>query len=225
MCFSATASFSASAILIPVGIYCIKKSMSFEKPYWLFALLPLMFGIQQIFEGLVWLNLEPGGGGEIHYPALGFMFFSHLFWLIWIPLSCYVIEENKIRKKLFFVLIFLGATHGLLMYTPLWFNKDWLTVELVRQSIVYKAVLIHDEIVPRIVMRILYALIVVIPLLIAGDRFIRIFGLIILLSVVLSTIFYSYAFISIWCFFAAILSLYILYMIYQKARIAEESTL
>jgi len=225
MCFSATASFSASAILIPVGIYCVKKSMRFEKPYWFFALIPLMFGIQQIFEGSVWLSIKSGNDGEIHYPALGFMFFSHLFWLIWIPLSCYVIEENKLRKKLFFVLIILGAAHGLSMYTPLWFNKDWLIVELVRQSIVYKAILIHDEFVPRIVMRILYALIVVIPLLISGDRFIRIFGLIILISVVISTVFYSYAFISIWCFFAAILSLYILYMIYQKARIADESTL
>jgi len=223
MCFSATASFGASSILIPVGLYCVKKSMKLEKPYWVFALLPLIFGIQQIFEGLIWLDIKPGDGGETHYPALGFLFFSHLFWLIWIPLSCYAIEDNTIKRKLYFVLILLGATHGLSMYIPLWFNKDWLIVELVQQSIDYKAVLIHDEYVPRLVMRILYALIVVIPLLTTSDRFIRIFGLIITLSVVFSTIFYSYAFISIWCFFAAILSLYILYMILQKTRLADES--
>ena len=75
MCFSATASFSAAAILVPAGIYCFKKSTSLEKPYWLIALLPLIFGIQQLFEGFVWLALEPGGGGQTRLPAMGFLFF------------------------------------------------------------------------------------------------------------------------------------------------------
>lgn len=218
MCFSATASFSAAAVLIPAGTYCVKKSLGLQKPYWVFALLPLMFGIQQVFEGLVWMAIEPGGGGTIRSAALGFVFFSHLFWLIWIPLSCYIVESCTIKKNIFLVFIFLGAAHGLLMYIPLWFRVDWLTVELVSQSIDYKATLLYDEYIPRIVVRAFYAFIILVPLLLASDRSMKIFGGIIAASVAISTVFFGYAFISIWCYFAAVLSLYILVMILQNNR-------
>jgi len=222
MCFSATASFSASVVLIPVGIYCVRKSASLQKQYWVFALLPLMFGTQQFFEGLVWLGIEPDGGGTTRSAALGYMFFSHLFWLIWIPLACYVVENSTIKRKLIFILIFIGAAHGLLMYIPLWFHKDWLSVELVRQSIDYKATLLYDEYIPRIIVRVFYALIILVPLLVASDHHIRIFGVIIAASVAISTVFFGYAFISIWCYFAAVLSFYILVMILLKTKRTED---
>jgi len=222
MCFSVAASFSASAVLVPMGIYCVKKSVSLEKPYWAFALLPLMFGIQQFFEGLVWLAIEPDGGGVTRLAALGYMFFSHLFWLVWIPFACYAIEDSAIKRKVIFFLILIGAAHGLLMYIPLWFREDWLTVELVRQSIDYKATLLYDEYIPRIIVRAFYALIILVPLLVASDRYIRIFGVIIATSVAISTVKFGYAFISIWCYFAAVLSFYILVMILQKTKMTED---
>jgi len=213
MCFSATASFTAATILIPAGIYAAKKSSRLNKPYWAIALLPLIFGIQQIFEGLVWLEIEPGGGGSTRMASLGFMFYSHLFWLAWIPFACFVIEHKPLKRKLFFVLILIGSIHGLLMYLPLWFNLDWLLVELVGRSIDYKATLLYDDYLPRIVVRILYALIVLIPLLLCSDRYIKFFGFMVAASVAIATIFFGYAFISIWCYFAAILSLYIIFML------------
>jgi Family of unknown function (DUF6629) len=224
MCFSVAASFSASAVLVPMGIYCVKKSVSLERPYWAFALLPLMFGIQQFFEGLVWLAIEPDGGGVTRLAALGYMFFSHLFWLIWIPFACYVVENSTIKRKVVFILIFIGAVHGLLMYIPLWFREDWLTVELVRQSIDYKATLLYDEYIPRIIVRAFYALIILVPLLVASDRYIRIFGVIIATSVAISTVLFGYAFISIWCYFAAVLSFYILIMMLQKTKTTEDES-
>ena len=48
-------------------------------------------------------------------------------------------------------------------------------------------------------------------LLISG-RFIREFGVLITVSVVVATVYFGYAFISIWCYFAAVLSVYILIM-------------
>jgi hypothetical protein len=219
MCFSATASFSAAVVLIPVGVYCIKKAVGLKSPYWTFAILPLMFGIQQIFEGLVWLEFDPGGGGATRLPALGFLFFSHVFWLFWIPFACYIVENSAIKKKVFIITVFIGAAHGLIMYIPLWFNKDWLIVELLRQSIEYKASLFYDEYVPRIVVRVFYGLIVITPLVFSSDRYIKIFGIIIAISVAIATVFFGYAFISVWCYFAAILSLYILFMILQKNQV------
>jgi len=222
MCFSATASFSAAVILIPVGVYCVKKTLNLNSTYWTFAILPLIFGIQQIFEGLVWLAFDPGGGGATRLPALGFMFFSHVFWLFWIPFACYAVETSAIKKKFFIIAAFIGAAHGMIMYLPLWFHTDWLIVDVLKQSIQYKASLLYDDYIPRIVVRVFYGLIVVIPLLFASDRYIKIFGVIIMFSVAIATVFFGYAFISVWCYFAAILSLYIIFMI-DKTKLKENN--
>jgi len=211
MCFSATASFAASAVLIPLGIYCVKKATECKKSYWLIALLPLLFGIQQLFEGFVWLAL--GAGNDPRLPALGFLFFSHLFWLFWIPFSSYALETNPFKRQLFLSLAALGTLHGLVMYIPFVLNTSGFDVETMKHSIVYATQLLYDDFVPRIVVRALYAVIVLIPLLFSSERYVKIFGFIIMLSVTLSTIFFGYAFISVWCYFAAILSLVILFII------------
>ena len=55
MCFSATASFSAGAVLTGLGAVSLSKASSpREYP---FASIPLLFGIQQITEGFVWLSM------------------------------------------------------------------------------------------------------------------------------------------------------------------------
>ena len=55
MCFSATASFTAGAALTAVGGLTVHKSHGqIELPL---ALVPLLFGIQQLTEGVLWLSL------------------------------------------------------------------------------------------------------------------------------------------------------------------------
>ncbi|WP_420856726.1 DUF6629 family protein [Sulfuriflexus mobilis] len=63
MCFSATASFTASALLLPVGVYCLHEARQAKKPYWLLAVMPLLFAIQQFLEGQRWLAVQA------HQPA------------------------------------------------------------------------------------------------------------------------------------------------------------
>jgi len=213
MCFSATASFSAAALLIPAGLYCARKAAGLAKPYWAIGLLPLVFGVQQALEGAVWLALESQDPQSIRYAALGFMAFSHLFWLFWIPAASYVLEPRGPRKNIFLALAVVGALYGASMYLPLLVQANWLTVELIQRSISYEAVLIYDGYLPRIVVRALYAVIVLAALLFSSDRHLRTFGILIAVSVAVATIFFGYAFISVWCYFAAALSLYILYMV------------
>lgn len=218
MCFSATASFSAAVLLIPAGVYCVRKAKGLNKPYWVIGLLPLLFGVQQALEGVVWLALESQNPQSIRASALGFMAFSHLFWLFWIPFASYVLEPPGLRKSVFMALAVLGGLYGGSMYLPLLVHADWLTVTLLQHSISYEAVLIYDDYLPRIAVRALYAAIVLGALLFSSDRNIRFFGILIAISVALATIFFGYAFISVWCYFAAILSLYIFYIIVRLAR-------
>lgn len=221
MCFSATASFTVSLVLLPAAVYCVKSTARINRAYRLFALMPLFFAVQQFFEGLVWLGAGAGDGGDFRLPALGFIFFSHLFWLVWVSLSCYAVENSTIKRKMYLVLIALGTVHGLSMYVPLLIHADWLRVEIVAHSIEYHVTLLHDDYVPVIGMNFLYAMLTLVPLLVASDRYIKVFGVIIIIALAVTDLYYDYAFVSVWCFFAAVLSFYVVIMIFQKTRLAE----
>ena len=54
MCFSATASFVAGTSLSVIGVATLKHvKRKTEIP---FAMIPLLFGIQQLTEGVIWLT-------------------------------------------------------------------------------------------------------------------------------------------------------------------------
>ena len=62
MCFSATASFVAGSTLAAIGATTIRMtSRRAEIP---FAMIPLLFGVQQLTEGMIWLSFR----GESHLP-------------------------------------------------------------------------------------------------------------------------------------------------------------
>ncbi|MEP7005137.1 MAG: DUF6629 family protein, partial [Sphingomonas bacterium] len=54
MCFSATASFTAGAGLLIIGAVTVRRARTAaELP---FALVPALFGVQQVIEGALWLT-------------------------------------------------------------------------------------------------------------------------------------------------------------------------
>ena len=211
MCFSVSASFAASSVLIPVGVYCLYKARKINHHYWAFALYPLVFGIQQAVEGWLWLTLDAPDGVSTRMPALSFIFFSHFFWLFWLPFSCYLLERGS-NKQLFLIFTLLGGIFGLSMFIPALVFTDWLKISLLHHSILYELKLIYDGFIPHSLVRGVYALIVLIPLLLSSQRYLRYFGMIIFISLVAADVLFAETFISVWCYFAAILSLYIFYM-------------
>jgi hypothetical protein len=206
-----------------VGIYSIKRAATLPAGFRVLALTPLLFGLQQTLEGFVWLGLASEDAFAIRLSALGFNFFSLFFWLAWIPLCCYSIESSALKRKLFSILFMLGIAHGLSMYVPLLLYKDWLTVEIVGHSIHYSARLLHDDYMPVIFLQILYPLIIITPLLLASNGHIKILGVITFSSLLFTRLHFDYALISVWCYFAAVSSIYILFMIIHTLKRAEKS--
>ena len=225
MCFSATASISLGLVLVPVGIYSIKRAATLPAGFRVLALTPLLFGLQQTLEGFVWLGLASGEAFATRFAALGFNFFSLFFWLVWIPLCCYSIESSPFKRKLFLLLLILGLTHGLSMYVPLLFYKDWLTVDIVGHSIHYNPRLLHDDYMPIIFLQIAYPLIILGPLLLSSNGHVKILGIITLSSLLLTWLYFNDALISVWCYFAAVSSIYVLFTIIDTSKRAEESAL
>jgi hypothetical protein len=231
MCISATVSYSSAAVLVTTGLYAVRQARRLQRPHFMWALIPIFFGAQQAFEGRVWQELDADNAGAAVIFALGFHFFSHFLWLWWIPLCSYLVEPGatgdarnpgKLRKKVFAGCTVFGAFAGALVYSFMLFHPDWMSVAVREHSIVYNFSVpyrssIHIPITPAA----LYALTILVPLLLSSHRQIRVFGGLVGLSMVLASAAYGYAYVSVWCFFAAVLSLYIVYMIQQSVAEAK----
>ena len=220
MCFSATVSYSAAAVLVTTGVYAVRQARRLPRPYLMWALVPVLFGLQQAFEGRVWQEIDAGDASAAVPFALGFHFFSHFLWLWWFPLCSYLVEPGqtgkigKLRKRIIGGCAIFGAFAGTLVYSEMLFHSEWMSVAVREQSITYDFSFpyrspIHLPITPAA----LYVLTILVPLLFSSHRLIRIFGVLVILSMVLASETYSYAYVSVWCFFAAVLSFYLVYMI------------
>ena len=226
MCLSATVSYSAAVVLVSTGVYAIRQAKRLQTLYWMWALVPVFFGLQQAFEGRVWQELDAGNTSAVVPFALGFHFFSHFLWLWWLPLCSYLVETSqnslpkqtsrfgKLRKWIFGSCAAFGAFAGTLVYTVMLLHPEWMSVAVREHSIVYNFSVpyrstIHIPITPVM----LYGLIILVPLLFSSHRLIRIFGGLVALSMAFASVLYNEAFVSVWCFFAAVLSLYIVFMI------------
>lgn len=214
MCFNAAASFAASAVLIPAGIHTLRIARE-TAPRWLpLAAFPLLFGIQQGLEGVLWLALGDPLGRLVGVPppavasvmALGFLGFAYLLWPMLVPLAARGIETRPPRRRLFALLALVGSVGGLAIYLPLVIDPEWLTVRILGGSILYEPRVLFPDLLSQPLGRGLYGLVVLVPLLVSSEPLVRRFGLLIFLSVTLSAVAYGYAFVSVWCFFAALLS-------------------
>jgi hypothetical protein len=219
MYFSATVSYSATAVLVTTGVYAVQQVRRMAPAYLMWALVPVFFGLQQAFEGRVWQELDAGHAGAAVPYAQGFHFFSHFLWLWWIPLCCYLVEPRlagtaaKFRRRVMAGCAMFGAFAGTLVYSTIFMHPAWMSVSVKLHSIVYDFSVpfpspFHLPVTPAA----LYALTILVPLFVSSHKLIRIFGVLVMFSMVFASDVYSYAYVSVWCLFAAILSLYIVYM-------------
>ncbi len=220
MCFSATASFAAAAMLVPAGLYCLKKSNDIDQRYWVLAMLPLLFGLQQLLEGGVWVALTAGDAAAARGFTFGFLFFSHFVWLGWIPYSSYLTEARAGRKRLFLATAWAGVLMGTYMYVPLFFMPAWVDVSIVRQAIDYDLVFALDRYLSQPLQTVFYGLIILLPLLLSSDLYHRVLGGMVLVAALVTLTLFDWVFISVWCYFAAIISLYIFFMVTRRVQVA-----
>ena len=207
MCFSATASFGAGAFLAVAGIATISKVKS---PLQLmFGCIPLFFAIQQISEGFVWLSLSNAAHEHFRNPATyTFLAFAQVIWPAWVPLAVRSLEQDPARKKILSYLSVAGVAVAALLCWRLMFYGAAATI--VGCHITYD---ISSPLALVILISILYFVSVCIPLFISTRRHTILLGIVLLLSLILAKIFFEVQFLSVWCFFSAIISAVIYFML------------
>lgn len=218
MCVSAEASFGLAAILAPVGVYCVKVAVERDPAVVPLALIPLLFGVQQIAEGFVWVGIGQANPALMQTAAFIFLFFALAFWPFWIPLST-VFLESRNRVKIFLgVISATGLLGGLFYYLPLMLNPEVVVINVIHHSIRYDITLPPVlELLPEPAWHLCYLAVVTLPLMIVARnrRGLLAFSIALVFSAMIGHAYFWYAFASVWCFFAAILSLILSYMFYR----------
>jgi hypothetical protein len=198
VCFSATASFGASAVLGGIGAWTVSSSAR-GKPL---ALIPLLFAAQQASEGALWLVLERSPWGVSNTPLVTvFLFFALAVWPVYIPFSLLLLETSRARKTLLKVALAAGVVIGCYLM---------LRSTIVRPSAciavgnLYYGIQVDASLKPF--MPFAYAATIVFPLLVSSFRGTTVLAIVMLLSFLIIGFLYPAGFTSVWCFFAAMLS-------------------
>lgn len=205
MCFSASASFGASAILAGAGVVAIKK---IESPRMLaFAGTPLLFGLHQLSEGMVWLSLsDPELASWQDTFTYFYLFIAQLTWPVWVPFAVWLMEPNQARKKMLSWFMLIGGVFAVyLIYC-------FLTYQV--SAVVETGHIRYQMQFPNLgFRRVLYFLATIVPLFLSSLKWMKLLGGSFLGSLILTFIFYTKCVISVWCFFAALLSALVLLVI------------
>ena len=119
MCFSAAASFGASAILSGVGILATRQVT--EPKQRAFAAIPFIFAIQQLTEGFVWLSLTQASWAEWTRPSsFIFLFFAEVLWPMWVPFAMLLLEKDQRTRRVLRIIFGLGFIFVLLAFEYLY---------------------------------------------------------------------------------------------------------
>jgi hypothetical protein len=200
MCFSAEASFAGGVIITAIGVATVRKVHNPTQI--IFACIPLFFGLQQITEGVLWLTIPLAEYAVLRKAStFFFLIMALVIWPSMIPVSVLFMESIKKRKRILFLLMIAGAIlSAYYLFCLIFFNVD---PQIKGYHIQYN----NDFPEPlRILVSIIYLGVTIAPLFISSIRKTHFLGILMTLSCLVTTIFFSQYLISVWCFFAALIS-------------------
>ncbi|MEM1282428.1 MAG: DUF6629 family protein [Chlamydiota bacterium] len=205
MCFSAQASFTASAVIGAVGLLSCNEAR--KTRFMFLALIPLMFAIQQFAEGVVWLELGGREVPDILFQASKYIYLSFAFiiWPLWLPFSLFITEKISSRKWLIAPFMILGIF--LVAYFISYLPNNTITAEVTHQSIHYS--LEHPFTTNEWFLIGIYTVATIPPCFISSTKYVMLFGILSSIAWIASEFYYHANFTSVWCFFCAIVSLFI----------------
>jgi hypothetical protein len=183
VCFSESASLVSGVAITGVGVATLR--MVPDRRQLPFAALPLIFGVHQVLEGVVWRQLEQSAHVAVRTPAVElWLLIAWLVLPIWVPLA--------VR----------------------WFEPDAETaVRISGHHLVYTL-----PVEPGWPLAIPYVAATCLAMILSSHRFVVAFGLALLGSLAVTALMDARALSSVWCFFAALLSVS-LFIHYARPRL------
>jgi hypothetical protein len=190
-----------------IGVITVRKNSDPSRR--LFAAIPLVFGVQQISEGFIWVALQ-SAGHDMMLTIASYMFLlaALVLWPFYLPLSVMLMEKEKSLKRLLIPFLVVGITVSVYYGIRLIVNE--IDPVISSHHIKYtgnfpqrRALLAFAG----------YAAATLIPLFISSARRMWLLGLLMASSCLVTGILYKEYLTSVWCFFAALISIVIYFII------------
>ena len=196
ICFSATASLSAGIALVALGAITVRRAGTLaEVPY---ATIPMIFGMQQLVEGGLWLAL-PAQTPATHLLAITYLLFSNVLWPIYVPVAVWLLETDPLRRQRILLPMAAGAATSIFFLVVIIVHP--VSAMIKGAHIVYHLPHPHHEIAFTF-----YAIATCLAPLLSSHRMVRLFGGALFVSMIAAHFIYTMWFASVWCFFAALTS-------------------
>ena len=213
MCVSANVNFAASIGIAAVGVATLSHVR--QPRAVLFAVIPLLFALHQFVEGFVWLGMNheirPEATSNV---AFLFVLYAQGILPLLMPLAVLLMEPQGPRKRLIAALTALGA--GLCAYILYAVVAFPTTVTVRGHSLVYANVASETVWSGSV-----YAIVTCGSLLLSSHRVVRWFGVLNVVGLVATLLVKGYAVTSIWCAYAALVSV-VLYWQFSAKHIDVE---
>lgn len=202
MCFSPEASFTAGALLAPVGAASLRSVRRREQL--VLGALPALFALHQLDEGVVWLGLQGHASAALTRGAIrAYLLFAQVAVPALVPLGLLLLERDRRRRHAMAALLALGvAVAARLGWILL---ADPVGAEASGHVIVYATDARFGY-----GTAIAYVVTTCAPALLSTDRLLVGFGVANLAGLALATVVRTAAVTSVWCLYAALVSVLIL---------------
>jgi hypothetical protein len=212
MCFSAEASFAGGAIITVIGIASLRKaSKTSQLP---FASIPLIFGVQQISEGFVWLSLQsPHPPPGLSLPSIIFLLTALVIWPTMIPFSVLRMEESEKKRRMLKFFLVAG------FITSLYYGAG-LVIFNATPMISEHHIRYANDFPARLSLPVFgfYLIATLTPFFISGVKRMSVMGILMFVSCFITGVVYTEYLTSVWCFFAALTS-GVIYWILSEAPV------
>lgn len=219
MCFSPEASFASAAVLLPFGAFTLRSALRTAPRMWPFALVPCVFGLQQACEGFVWFGLERGDESLTRPAARAYLFFALAFWPFWFSTCAAIIEPKRGRRWLLAAFALLSTGWFWFAYLPVLTDPLAAGACVCHHSIryTYSDTFVVGSFGPW-ELRAAYLLTAALPVGFCSLRRVLLVPLALAAaSAGAAAVVFDYAFTSVWCLFAAVLSVSIAHTIAHAA--------
>ncbi|HTN41352.1 MAG TPA: DUF6629 family protein [Asticcacaulis sp.] len=201
MCFSAPVSFAASAMLLVIGTAAVRAAR-YPRQIPL-ATIPLLFGMQQGAEGVLWLILPEHPVGPWAFALVQlFVGFVGVLWPLLMPAACLCLEKKPVRQLFISAIMALGGL--IAVYTVIIMVVYGFKADVSQRCLVYTN---PAGVWPGMVA--IYVTAVCGAFFVSSDRMLRKIGMVNLVGFAVAAGFYNLNFPSVWCFFAALISSFI----------------
>jgi hypothetical protein len=207
VCFSAEASFIGGSVLTTIGILTVRKNR--DPSQRMFASMSLIFGLQQIAEGFVWTSLSSGQQQPLlKFATYTFLVAALLIWPTFVPLSVRLIETDRHRQQILTFLTALGVATSLSYFAGILLYD--ITAQISNLHISYG---VNAPLRGLKIAYFAYLAVTLLPFLVSSKRQVWLLGAVVIGSYAVAIYFYSEYLLSVWCFFAALTSVVVWWIV------------